>query len=89
MKLARAQRMLAVADILIAQGVDAQVPASSYTVHCVSSSYFCKQTIQTRCKELTSEVEQKYTEDAACGSPVYFRENFGIPGKTYKLWGLQ
>ena len=53
MKLARAQRMLAVADILIAQGVDAQVPASSYTVHCVSSSYFCKQTIQTRCKALT------------------------------------
>jgi len=46
MKLARAQRMLAVADILIAQGVDAQVPASLYIVHCVSSSYFCKQTKQ-------------------------------------------
>jgi len=40
-----------------------------------------------------TEVERKYTEVAARGTPVYFRgnlsEKLGIPVKTYKLWGLQ
>jgi len=50
-----------------------------------------------RCKVTTpppyTEVERKYTEVAACGTPFYFRENLsenlGTPMKTCKFLGLQ
>jgi len=54
---------------------------------------FYTEVVQWGTTSVHTEVERKYTEVAARGTPVYLRgnlsENLGIPVNTCKLWGLQ
>jgi hypothetical protein len=54
---------------------------------------FYTEVVQWGTTSVHTEVERKYTQVAARGTPVYFRgnilEKFGIPVKTCYFWGLQ